>query len=187
MTEPRRGLPPVIGAAARILVLGSFPGEESLRRREYYGHPRNQFWPIMGALVGAGPELAYAERLRRLMAAGIALWDVLDSCRREGSLDQRIETQARRPNDLAALAAGHPGLRHVVLNGTMAAALYTRLPPDRHPGLPATALPSTSPAHARLRPAEKLERWRVVLAPLLAPQISTCVPSSTTRPGGMRK
>lgn len=168
MTEPLRGLPPVLGERPRILVLGSFPGEESLRQAEYYAHPRNLFWPIMGALVGAGPDLAYPARLERLRSSGIALWDVLGACRRQGSLDQRIERDSREPNGLRALLAEHTGVRHCFLNGTTAGALYARLPPDLHPGLPSTTLPSTSPAHARLRPLEKLERWRAALMPFLS-------------------
>ena len=167
MTEPLRGLPPVIGPDARVLILGSFPGEESLRRGEYYAHPRNQFWPIMGALVGAGPELDYALRLERLKEAGIALWDVLGACRRQGSLDQRIDRDAREPNPLRALRDRHPGLRHCLLNGSTAGSVFARLPAAASPGLPHTVLPSTSPAHARLRLPDKLDRWRVALMPLL--------------------
>lgn len=167
MPEPRRGLPPVVGQRPRLLILGSFPGEESLRRQEYYAHPRNLFWPIMGALAGAGPDLAYPQRLERLATAGIALWDVLGACRRQGSLDQRIEREAREPNDLLGLRRQHPSLACCFLNGTMAGTVYARLPADRAPGLPATPLPSTSPAHARMRFPDKLERWRAALAPFL--------------------
>ena len=167
MPELRRGLPPVIGQRPRILILGSFPGEESLRRGEYYAHPRNLFWPIMDALVGAGPDLAYPQRLERLMAAGIALWDVLGACHRQGSLDQRIEPGSREPNDLRGLREKHASLDHCFLNGTTAGAIYARLPAAAAPGLPATVLPSTSPAHARLRFADKLDRWRDALAPFL--------------------
>ena len=121
----------------------------------------------MGALVGAGPDVAYDARLERLKAAGIVLWDVLGACRRQGSLDQRIERDSREPNNLRALLAEHPGVRHCFLNGTTAGSVYARLPPDLHPDLPATILPSTSPAHARMRPPEKLERWRAAVMPFL--------------------
>lgn len=167
MPELRRGLPPVVGERPRLLILGSFPGEDSLRRQEYYAHPRNLFWPIMGALAGAGPDLAYPQRLERLKAAGIALWDVLGACRRQGSLDQRIEREAREPNDLRGFRRRHPSVGHCFLNGTMAGTVYARLPVAAAPGLPATLLPSTSPAHARMRFADKLERWRAALAPFL--------------------
>ena len=98
-----RGFPPVAATGARVLVLGSLPGAESLRRREYYAQPRNAFWPIFGAIVGAGPALPYSARLARLEAAGIALWDVCASARRDGSLDADIRNH--QPNALAAFAA----------------------------------------------------------------------------------
>lgn len=162
-----RAFPPILGPRPRILVLGSLPGVASLRAGQYYAHPRNQFWPIMGALVGAGPELDYALRLERLKAAGIALWDVLGACRRQGSLDQRIDRNSREPNPLRALCDRHPGLRHCLLNGSTAGSIFARLPAAMSPGLPHTVLPSTSPAHARLRLPDKLERWRAALLPLL--------------------
>ena len=163
------GLPPVVGTSPRVLVFGSFPGEESLRRQATYAHPRNLFWPIMGELVGAGPELPYAARLQRLAEAGIALWDVLEGCRREGSLDQRIEPASMRVNALADLVARHPSLRGCCLNGATAARLFHRLKGAERPPLPGIVLPSTSPAHARMPLAEKLERWRVAILPQLDP------------------
>jgi TDG/mug DNA glycosylase family protein len=167
--ELLQGLPPVVGDAPRVLVLGSFPGEESLRRQAYYAHPRNLFWPIMGELVGAGPDLPYPARLQRLAEAGIALWDVLEGCRREGSLDQRIEPASMRVNALADLVARHPSLRGCCLNGSTAGRLYHRLKGLDRPALPGIVLPSTSPAHARMPLAEKLERWRAAILPQLGP------------------
>lgn len=170
MSEPvLRGLPPVVGTTPRILVLGSFPGVLSLERGEYYANPRNQFWAIMGQLAGAGPELAYRERLRCLTGSGIALWDVLAACRRRGSLDQRIERGSERLNDLPALVAGLPSLACCCLNGGTAGRLFRRLFDGDAIGLPSVMLPSTSPAHARLSPSAKLEVWREALGPYLAP------------------
>jgi TDG/mug DNA glycosylase family protein len=162
-----RSLPPVVAPGARVLILGSMPGAASLAAGRYYAHPRNAFWPIMGALVGAGPALPYPERLAVLTSAGVALWDVLATCRRAGSLDQAIRDEV--PNDLAAFLAAHPRLGLVGLNGAKAAASFRRhagaaLPP----GVAAVTLPSTSPAHAGLPFAAKLARWRAAL-PLRPP------------------
>jgi TDG/mug DNA glycosylase family protein len=162
-----RGFAPIARADARVLILGSLPGQESLRRGEYYAQPRNAFWRLMGALIGAGPALAYAERGRRLVAARIALWDVCAAAQRPGSLDSAIVARSVIVNDFAAFYRAHPGIRLVCFNGRTAEALYRRrvLPrlsaaPRR---LPLVVLPSTSPAHAALSPAEKLGRWAEAL------------------------
>jgi hypoxanthine-DNA glycosylase len=162
------GFPPLAARSARVLVLGSLPGRESLRRRAYYAQPRNAFWPIMGALFGAGPELAYDARRRRLVAAGVALWDVCASAVRPGSLDADIDAASVVANDFAAFLGAHPGIRAVYFNGQAAAALYRRrvLPALRGPAraLPLAVLPSTSPAHAARAFAAKLAAWRVLAA-----------------------
>ncbi|MBS0376022.1 MAG: DNA-deoxyinosine glycosylase [Proteobacteria bacterium] len=165
-----QGFPPVARRDARVLILGSLPGQESLRRREYYAQPRNAFWTLMGALVGAGPELPYALRTRRLAAAGVALWDVCASAYRAGSLDAAIDRRSVVVNDFASFLARHPDLRLVCFNGRTAAALYRRhvLPglPAGLRTLPARELPSTSPAHASRSMAEKQRAWRCLLAAL---------------------
>ena len=148
-------------------MLGSLPGAESLRRREYYGQPRNAFWTILGAIAGADPALPYPTRLARLEAAGIALWDVCATARRDGSLDADIERNSVVPNDFAAFFAGHRAIRTVCFNGRTAAALYRRhvLPalPGIVAGLPLLELPSTSPAHAAMTLADKTAHWRRAL------------------------
>ena len=158
------GFAPVAAPGARVLVLGSLPGAESLRRREYYAQPRNAFWPIFGAIAGADPALPYAARLARLEAAGIALWDVCATARRDGSLDADIERDSVVPNDFATFFAAQRGIRAVLFNGRTAAALYRR---HVLPGLPAPfaslaqhELPSTSPAHAAMTLAGKTLCWR---------------------------
>jgi hypoxanthine-DNA glycosylase len=161
-----QGFPPIARDDARVLILGSLPGQESLRRREYYAQPRNAFWPIMGALFGAGPRLPYAARARRLAASGIALWDVCAAAVRAGSLDASIVAGSVVANDLAAFLAHHPRVGLVCFNGRTAAALYRRhvlptLPPGPR-ALPQLELPSTSPAHAALSFADKLGRWQAV-------------------------
>lgn len=157
-----RSFPPIAAKDARILILGSMPGVESLRRGQYYAHPQNQFWKIMEALFGIEHASPYRERVRALKARRVAVWDVLHSCVREGSLDTRIEEEIA--NDFAAFFRAHPRLRHVFFNGAKAEASYRR-----HVGNPAseairyTRLPSTSPAHASLSAARKLAAWRAIL------------------------
>jgi double-stranded uracil-DNA glycosylase len=153
---------PIAAKDARILVLGSMPGVESLRRRQYYAHPQNQFWKIMEALLGIDRAKPYAERVQALKARRIAVWDVLHSCVREGSLDTRIEDEIA--NDFAAFFRAHRRLRHVFFNGAKAEASYRR-----HVQIPSggairyARLPSTSPAHASLSAARKLAAWRAIL------------------------
>lgn len=153
---------PVYREDARILILGSMPGDASLSADQYYAHPRNAFWPIMGALFGAGPEQPYADRLQRLMACGIALWDVIGHCRRKGSLDSAIEPGSIVANDIPALIDACPQLTRICFNGAAAEQAFRR-----HIRLDANGrtlnllrLPSTSPAHATLDLAAKLAAWR---------------------------
>ena len=165
-----QGFPPIARRNARLLILGSLPGQESLRRREYYAQPHNAFWPIMGALCGAGPELTYRARTRRLAASGIALWDVCAAAVRAGSLDAAIVAGSVVANDFGTFLARHPAIRLLCFNGRTAAALYRRhvlptLAPELR-RLPTLELPSTSPAHATLSRAGKLARWRAVGAAL---------------------
>jgi double-stranded uracil-DNA glycosylase len=137
-------------------VLGTLPGEESLRRREYYAHPRNLLWPIMAALFGDVLPTSYPEKLALVAARRIALWDVCAAAQREASADAAIHGE--QPNAVNALLDAHPQIRAVAFNGSGARRLY-----DRHfrrrPQLLYLALPSTSPAHARLDFAAKLACW----------------------------
>jgi hypoxanthine-DNA glycosylase len=162
-----QGFPPIADAHARILILGSLPGQVSLQRQQYYAQPHNAFWKIMGRLFDAGPDLPYAERGQRLMRNGIALWDVCAAAQRPGSLDAAIVHASVVPNDFAAFIDSHPDLGLIGFNGGKAAELYRR---RVLPGLPAAAralrtatLPSTSPAHAAMPFEEKLTRWAAVL------------------------
>ncbi len=161
-----RCFPPVADpATARVLVLGSMPGVASLSAGQYYAHPRNQFWPIMGALFGAHPSLPYDERLRALTHAGIALWDVLASCSRSGSLDTAIDLRSVQANDFATFLDTHPMINRVCFNGSLAERRFRLDVMPRVRPLDMVKLPSTSPAHAALSPAEKLAAWRRVLQP----------------------
>lgn len=160
-----RSFPPIADAGARILILGSMPGKESLRANQYYAHPRNAFWPIMGKLAGAAPELPYGERTLKLKAAGIALWDVLASCTRRGSLDADIAPDSIHPNDFAAFFGVHPHIERVYFNGSMAEQSFRKhvLPHLAHLPLQLQRLPSTSPANASLRFEQKLEAWKIII------------------------
>jgi hypoxanthine-DNA glycosylase len=154
-----RGLPPVVDAGTRVLVLGSFPGVASLAARQYYAHPRNHFWPIMAALTGEPLDgLPYRDRLARLSAAGIGLWDVIVACRRAGSSDQAIHDAER--GQVRRVKRVTRALRVVAFNGGTAA----RAEPDwRAAGYATLCLPSTSPAYTRPF-AEKLAAWRALAA-----------------------
>ncbi|KLJ01347.1 DNA-deoxyinosine glycosylase [Luteimonas sp. FCS-9] len=158
---------PVVAPGARVLVLGSMPGVASLDAGRYYAHPRNLFWPIMGALFDAGPDVDYARRLARLQAAGVALWDVASQCVRPGSLDARIEAGSVVANDIAGLLAAHPGIDRIRFNGSAAQALFRRHVLPTLATVPDLArLPSTSPAHAAMRLEDKLAAWRAGLCGL---------------------
>ncbi|MDR0777330.1 MAG: DNA-deoxyinosine glycosylase [Azonexus sp.] len=159
-----RGLPFAARADARILILGSMPGQASLDLGRYYAHPRNAFWPIMGGLFGAGPELPYEERLQRLKENGIALWDVIAVCERRGSLDADIVPGSVQVNDFAAFFAAHPGIVRLYFNGGAAETAFRRHVLPRLAGVspPGCRLPSTSPAHAARGYAEKLAAWSVL-------------------------
>ncbi len=161
----KRSFPPIVDAQARVLVLGTLPGEELLRRGEYYAHPRNLFWPIIFALFGEPRASNYTERVAFLTAHRIAVWDVCEIGERERSADTTIRWE--RPNTIDRLLDKHPLIRAVAFNGTTARRLY-----DRHfarrAALNYLALPSTSPAHATIDFSAKLARWttlREILEP----------------------
>ncbi len=164
------GFPAVSRADARVLILGSLPGAESLRRREYYANRGNRFWWIMGRIAGAGPELAYEARLDRLVRCGIALWDVCASAERPGSLDKRIVAHSVVVNDVRSFLEAHARVHAICFNGSGAATLFHRLV---LPGLTISqsalrrqVLPSSSAAHAAMPAEEKLARWRSGLGDL---------------------
>lgn len=160
------GFPPVADDASRVLILGSLPGETSLRAGEYYAHERNSFWRIMGDLLGAGHSLPYAQRLDRLRATGIALWDVIAACERFGSLDSDIVNSSVCANDFLAFFAVHRKIDRIFFNGAAAEASFRRhvLPGVQGMGLRLVRLPSTSPAHAARSYAEKLAAWSTIVA-----------------------
>lgn len=164
-TLPRlTGLAPVAGPGARLLVLGSFPSVASLAARQYYAHPRNQFWPLLSAIWGLAGEhalnaLPYAERLPIAIAHGLAIWDVYAGCERQGSLDSAIAHA--RLNDLAGLIQRMPTLQGIAHNGGESA---RHIKVTQALGLPVFKLPSTSPANASWSFERKLAAWQAVFA-----------------------
>jgi TDG/mug DNA glycosylase family protein len=161
--------PPIEGECPVLLILGTMPGVESLRQRQYYGHPRNQFWRIICPLLGAASSLPYEKKTQLLEAHKIALWDVLHECRRAGSLDSAIRDE--KPNNLAGFLSKHGTVRRILFNGTPARTLFGR----HFPGLLASrrddlvTLPSTSPACARYTFDEKFSRWRNAMEGFISP------------------
>ena len=153
------------------MILGSMPGEESLRKREYYANPRNSFWFILGNILGFEPDAGYEERKKILKKKNIALWDVLKACERKGSLDSSIIDATSVENDLLAFYAEFPAIKYVFFNGTKAEAEYKKriLPAVRRerPALVYKKLPSTSPAMAGLTKEQKLARWSVILEKII--------------------
>ena len=157
-----RSFAPIAGRGARVLVLGSMPGRASLAAGRYYAHPRNAFWRIATALLGIEADAPYRQRVRALKTARIALWDVLHSCIREGSLDTQIEQEIA--NDFNAFFRTYKGITHVFFNGAKAEASFRRhVLAGMSVELQYACLPSTSPAHASLSYARKLRAWQAIL------------------------
>lgn len=159
--------PPQVGKQCRVLVLGTVPSLKSLELHQSYAHSQNLFWPFMGLLFDAGPELAYAERIARLHARGIGIWDVYKQVERAGSLDSSIIRASEVPNAIPALLRQFPTIRAIALNGGKAAEGFRRhiaphLTLRDIEAVDIIALPSTSPANASISRTEKLRRWQVL-------------------------
>jgi len=166
-----QGFPPIAGPDATLLILGSMPGAASLVARQYYAHPRNAFWPVLEAVWGIPATLEYSARVRAVLAARIAIWDVLAGCQRRTSLDADIEHASIVVNDFAGFFRRHPQVSLIGFNGGAAQMLYRRHVLPTLSGSPrqiaALRLPSTSPAHAALSPQEKVRRWRQLRRPAI--------------------
>ena len=156
--------PPLSGPDARVLVLGSMPGARSLAVGQYYAHKHNAFWPIMAELFAFAPDADYEARTQALRSNGVALWDVLKTCYREGSMDADIRDAV--PNDFESFLSQHEGIAAVFFNGAKAEQVWRKrvAPLLPEPLLPRrqVRLPSTSPAYAAINFAQKLEAWRAV-------------------------
>jgi hypoxanthine-DNA glycosylase len=159
------GFGPIAGADARVLILGSAPSVRSLELQQYYGHARNAFWPIMLSLFGSGAALDYPARIKLLIDARVAVWDVLHALERPGSLDARIVSASAVPNDIGGFLAVHPDVTDVFFNGLAAQTLFRRhVAPGLvlDPAMTFQLLPSTSPAHAAMSFEMKLQAWSAV-------------------------
>ncbi len=161
----KTAFPPIIDNDARLLILGSMPGEKSLELQQYYGFGTNAFWKIMERLFGISAQAPYPIRVKALQETGIAVWDVLAGCEREGSLDSSIVKDSIVVNDFAEFLHNYPNIRHIFFNGRSVEQLFKRYVSSSQP-LPAeiviSVLPSTSPANARLSFESKLEEWSVI-------------------------
>jgi TDG/mug DNA glycosylase family protein len=161
------GFPPVSSGRSVVLILGSLPGRMSLEAGEYYAHPQNGFWKLMGELFGAYPGLSYAKRKRMLTKHRVALWDVLAAAERKGSLDASIVATSMVPNDFRKFLRSHRSVRLICFNGQKAADLYHRkvvpVLGREFREMRLQTLPSTSPAHASMSFDEKLRRWSIAL------------------------
>lgn len=163
---------PVVGIDPQVLILGSIPGIRSLQLQQYYAHPQNSFWRILGDICKFDPELDYPTRLGCLTSRGIALWDTLQACERSGSMDDHIQKGTEVPNDVAGLLVSHPTIRAVAFNGGRSWQAFERriLPAISEPQRARflwRRLPSTSPANARTSFNKKLELWNAAIAPFL--------------------
>jgi TDG/mug DNA glycosylase family protein len=158
--------PPIASGTARVLILGTMPGKVSLRERQYYAHPQNAFWRIVGEILGFDPTLPYEARVALVQSADIAIWDVLKSCIRPSSMDSAIDAASAIPNDFAIFLLAHPQIRRICFNGATAQALFMKL--VRHSlvtqsDMAYVRLPSTSPANASLSYSEKARAWQAIV------------------------
>ena len=159
-----RSFAPIAGRNARVLILGSMPGRASLQAGQYYAHRHNAFWRIASELLQFDPGAPYRERARALRSARIAVWDVLHSCVRPGSMDAMIDRDSETANDFRRFFRTHRGITHVFFNGAKAEASFRRhVLPGIDVPLRYKRLPSTSPANASVPWRQKLAAWRAIL------------------------
>ena len=163
------GFKPVYTPDAKVLILGSMPGQASLDVQEYYAHPRNLFWLFISELVGEAAPTEYEEKLQLLNRNHIALWDVLAQCKRHGSLDSAIEAKSEKVNDFGDLFGRLPKLKRVVFNGRKSEQVFKKHCSEllRYENLEFLVVPSTSPANASISQADKFKAWETALADVL--------------------
>jgi TDG/mug DNA glycosylase family protein len=165
VTAEVQSFEPVVGRHPRIIILGSMPGIASLEAVQYYAHPRNAFWPIMGELFGIDHQLSYQERIQQVHELPVILWDTLKSCHRPGSLDSNISRDSAAANDIPALVERYPDIRAIAFNGATSEKFFRQLVMKQlaNSDIKLIRLPSTSPANAGMNFAQKLEVWRQLL------------------------
>ncbi len=167
MVNKLESFPPLVAPDAELLILGSMPGKQSLEMDQYYAHPQNAFWPIMSHLFNFSVNGSYPARVSALIAAGVAVWDVMMYCSRKSSLDSDIVESSIIANNIELFLNKHVGIKRIYFNGTKAEQSYLKyVKPtlnQRLQGLSYLRLPSTSPAHAGLSFADKLEKWSRII------------------------
>ena len=157
---------PLIGQRPRIIILGSMPGVASLEAVQYYAHPRNTFWPIMGEMFGVDHKAGYESRVSEFEKLPLILWDTLQACHRPGSLDSNIDISSAQANDIPGLLQQFPEVRAIVFNGAAAEKYFRKLVVPILPGsarIELARMPSTSPANAGMSFEQKLAAWRRLL------------------------
>ena len=154
---------PSIDNNSKILILGSMPGVKSLEEQQYYAHPQNRFWKVIGCICNEPkiPELNYEIKLKTLLNNNIALWDTLKSCKREGSLDSDIQNEA--PNDIRKLLKKYPNIKMICLNGNKSYSAFKKYFPDLLEKYTCYKLPSTSPANARYKLDDLFKEWKIAI------------------------
>jgi methylated-DNA-[protein]-cysteine S-methyltransferase len=155
-------LKPEIEENSRVLILGTMPGPESLRRKQYYANPRNQFWKIIYRVLGESrePPSDYNERIKFLVNKRVALWDVLESCEREGANDSKIKSG--KPNDFEARLGNSPGMKCLFFNGKTAEYFFKKCGCPKFPTVRRVRLPSSSSANTRMTLDEKMRCWQAI-------------------------
>jgi hypoxanthine-DNA glycosylase len=154
-----KGLPPVIEQNSQILIIGSFPSELSLKKKEYYGNPANQFWEIIYSIFESEPKNSYPTKITFLKEHAIALWDVIYSCKRVGSSDSKINNI--QVNDFSSLLRNYHELRCICFNGTKAYTTFKQRVVSS--SIVLKLLPSSSPANAKIPLELKTSQWAAIV------------------------
>jgi hypoxanthine-DNA glycosylase len=155
------GFPPIIDHDSRVLILGTMPSTESLRKREYYANPRNQFWKIIYSIFGSVAETSYLAKISFIKEKQIALWDVIKHCDREGSADSKITRVSA--NDFTSLLMAYPKLKSLCFNGQKAFDTFRKeVKLDASYQVTLRTLPSSSPANASMSIDTKIKRWAII-------------------------